>query len=203
MPAPLIPAAIATAGKFLPSLGAIGKLLFSKKVLAAPLALEGLQILGGTKSLGQSGKDFLIDVGLSATGLAGLQKAKALGKLPKMLQGDAAENLLTGGLSLVGVPLVSSAVDSVLGIGNQPRQTQGNVYQTPGTLNPADLLGTTVPESTNYYALQPPGGTDPSASILQGLEYNNLAGKMMQDAMQLGAMRDFSQTLQNTNMKFI
>jgi hypothetical protein len=174
MPAPLaVPLVVkgaALAGKLIPTLGKILSIAKTGKVMGPAAVSAGLQVLGGRDPV-DIVKDTALDIGLSATGIGVLGKLGRLQKvgspLRKTLLSKGAKEAVTYGTSIVGVPLVGGAIDTVAGgLASAVGLGGGDIEQNPGTLNPANLGMTTVPQASAVNAQLVPGGNPASSTII-------------------------------------
>ena len=174
MPAPLaVPLVVkgtALAGKLIPTLGKILSIAKTGKVMGPAAVSAGLQVLGGRDPV-DIVKDTALDIGLSATGIGVLGKLGRLQKvgspLRKTLLSKGAKEAVTYGTSIVGVPLVGGAIDTVAGgLASAVGLGGGDIEQNPGTLNPGNLGMTTVPQASAVNAQLVPGGNPASSTII-------------------------------------
>jgi hypothetical protein len=175
--APLIPKATAIAGKALPYLT---KLLTSAKVMG-PAALQfGVDTATSGDIVG-AGRRAVLDLGLSALTLGGGRLARAKKLLPKAIgSGKGFQRLETGlslGMSGLGVPFIDNTIFG------------GNPQQTVNTINPADLTTTSVPQASQSYANLVPGGLNPYANTLQGMQVNSMMESLLADAVSGGGSK--------------
>jgi hypothetical protein len=201
MPAPLaVPLVVkgaALAGKLIPTLGKILGIAKTGKVLGPAAVSAGLQVLGGRDPV-DIVKDTALDIGLSATGIGVLGKLGRLQKvgspLRKTLLSKGAKEAVTYGTSIVGVPLVGGAIDTVAGgLASAVGLGGGDIEQNPGTLNPANLGMTTVPQASAVNAQLVPGG-NPASDTIIGSYQRQLMDDLISKAYSGGLVGSMSPT---------